>query len=69
MRMFSEREYDLPELWFTGKQWSDGTAERVYRQLYRERRKELIKNLPAPIKRDYFDKWFAHSLFEDESKL
>ena len=38
---YSESAYQLPEMWFTGEQWTDGTAALVYRKLYREREQEL----------------------------
>lgn len=69
MKRFSEQEYDLPELWFTGAQWTDGTAEFVYRKLYKAKRKELLHNPPVRQRKDYFDGWFAHSLDEDDWKL
>jgi hypothetical protein len=40
-RRYSERELDLPEQWFTGEEWENGTAEREYRKLYREAKRRL----------------------------
>ena len=35
LRAIRDEELNLPERWFTGKEWADGTAERVIAQDYR----------------------------------
>ena len=43
MRTYSERELNLPEMWFTGEEWENGIAQQAYRQLYREAKKRLVQ--------------------------
>ena len=62
MRMYSEREYDHPEMWFTGKEWEDGTAASVYGEMYRAREREFKINPPPRQKNKKFIKWFSYSL-------
>ena len=35
LRVIRDHELNLPERWFTGKEWADGTAEHVLAQDYR----------------------------------
>jgi hypothetical protein len=35
---------NLPEMWFTGEEWTNGTAQAMYRQTYRQRKRELEAN-------------------------
>ena len=43
LRTYSERELNLPEMWFSGKEWADGTAHRAYRQLYKQAKARLYE--------------------------
>lgn len=48
----SERELNLPEMWFTGKEWVDGTAQRVYGQLYKAAHLRLEKTMTEDAQED-----------------
>lgn len=46
---YGDRELDLPERWFTGKEWNDGTATRQFQQDYKEAiRKKEAENKSRP---------------------
>lgn len=77
--MFSLNRLNLKTLWFTGKEWSDGTAERISKLQYREaveREKEIERNkTPAQRKLDRqersrkrFQKWFAWKLTQEDNE-
>lgn len=42
-RLYSERELALPDLWWTGEEWRNGTAQRGEKQRYDEAVKEKQK--------------------------
>lgn len=35
MATYSDAELDLPERWFTGEEWGNGTAQKIYRDDYK----------------------------------
>lgn len=41
---FRDFELNLPERWFSGKEWNDGTAEKVMREDYR---KSILEKDPS----------------------
>jgi len=40
-----DHELNLPERWFTGQQWQDGTADKVIREDYRRAVQEAYPDL------------------------
>ena len=44
MKIYSEYDLELTPLWFTGREWEDGTATRVLRQQYDVAQKDLAKH-------------------------
>lgn len=35
LRVIHDYQLNLPDRWFTGKEWADGTAQKVYARDYR----------------------------------
>jgi hypothetical protein len=56
LRVIRDSELNLPERWFTGKEWADGTAERVYAEDYRAALIEAGYEAPE-TQESFFSKW------------
>lgn len=47
MRTFPEYELDVPPLWFTGKEWKDGTAEMLLQEQYDQAIRKRVMQGPT----------------------